>query len=69
MAVVAAEPVAPIVAAASKLSLASNGFEIAAIVIAPKIMPKLVRLAVSPATFEDTNSLWMLNSPMPVLVP
>ena len=29
----------------------------------------LVRLAVSPATFDETNSLWMLNSPMPVNTP
>ena len=29
----------------------------------------LVRLAVSPAIFEETNSLWMLNSPMPVKTP
>ena len=28
-----------------------------------------VRLAVSPATFEDTNSLWIVNSPMPVNTP
>ncbi len=28
-----------------------------------------VRLAVSPATFDDTNSLWMENSPMPVNTP
>ena len=29
----------------------------------------LVRLAVSPAIFDETNSLWMLNSPMPVKTP
>ena len=29
----------------------------------------LVRLAVSPAIFAETNSLWMLNSPMPVKTP
>ena len=29
----------------------------------------LVRLAVSPATFDETNSLWMLNSPMPEKTP
>ena len=28
-----------------------------------------VRLAVSPATFDDTNSLWIVNSPMPVNTP
>ena len=28
-----------------------------------------VRLAVSPATFDDTNSLWMVNSPMPENTP
>ena len=29
----------------------------------------LVRLAVSPAIFAETNSLWMVNSPMPVNTP
>ncbi len=29
----------------------------------------LIRLAVSPAIFDETNSLWMLNSPMPVNTP
>ena len=28
-----------------------------------------VRLAISPATFDDTNSLWIVNSPMPVNTP
>ena len=28
-----------------------------------------VRLATSPAIFEETNSLWMVNSPMPVKTP
>jgi hypothetical protein len=26
----------------------------------------LVRLAVSPEIFDETNSLWMLHSPMPL---
>ena len=29
----------------------------------------LVRLAVSPGILAETNSLWMLNSPMPVKTP
>ena len=28
-----------------------------------------MRLAVSPAIFDETNSLWMLNSPMPLKTP
>ena len=28
-----------------------------------------MRLATSPATFDDTNSLWMVNSPIPVKTP
>jgi hypothetical protein len=28
-----------------------------------------VRLAISPAIFDETNSLWMENSPMPVNTP
>ncbi len=28
-----------------------------------------VRLAVSPATFADTNSLWIVNSPIPEKTP
>ena len=27
------------------------------------------RLAVSPATFDETNSLWIVNSPMPENTP
>ena len=28
-----------------------------------------MRLAVSPAIFDDTNSLWIVNSPIPVKTP